>query len=73
MTKELIVRTGPQEYECREDVLSTLPKRLEERFVKNILIVHGTVSWQKARPYLEDLYQAGFVDHRSGFFGRMQL
>ena len=50
MTKELIVRTGPQEYECRAGVLSTLPKRLEERFVKNILIVHGTVSWQKARP-----------------------
>ena len=69
MTKELIVRTGPQEYECREGVLSTLPKRLEERFVKNLLIVHGTVSWQKARPYLEDLYQTGFSITEVAFSG----
>ena len=69
MTKELIVRTGPQEYECRAGVLSTLPKRLEERFVKNILIVHGTVSWEKARPYLEDLYQAGFSITEMAFSG----
>jgi uncharacterized oxidoreductase len=69
MTKELIVRTGPQEYECREGVLSTLPKRLQERFVKNILIVHGTVSWQKARPYLEELYKAGFSITKVAFSG----
>ena len=69
MTKELIVRTGPQEYECREGVLSTLPKRLEERFVKNILIVHGAVSWQKARPYLEALYKTDFSISELAFSG----
>lgn len=68
MAAILTVRSGPQEYECRTGVLATLPKRLSDRFVKKILVIHGGVSWQKARPYLDELYMADFtiVEERFG-------
>lgn len=68
MAATLTVRSGPQEYECRPGVLTTLPKRLSDRFVKKILVIHGGVSWQKARPYLDELYTADFtiVEERFG-------
>ncbi|CZQ81173.1 alcohol dehydrogenase iron-type [Trichococcus palustris] len=69
MTTALTVRPGPQEYECRLGVLATLPKRLSERFVKKIVVVHGGVSWQKARPYLDDLYAADFEIWEDKFGG----
>lgn len=54
----LIVRTGPQEYECGRNVLETLPERLEERHVSKVLLVHGERSWEKAQPFLQTLFDS---------------
>lgn len=59
MSKTIIVRPGPQEYTCQEGILSTLPKKLHERGAKRILLVHGGVSWDKAKPYLNALFDSG--------------
>lgn len=54
----LIVRTGPQEYECRVGVLDSLTNRLKTHNRKKVLIVHGTSSWEVARPYLSELFES---------------
>lgn len=54
-TRPLIVRTGPQEYECASGVLDTLPDRLASRSIRKILLVHGEASWEKAQPFLGKL------------------
>lgn len=54
----LVVRTGPQEYECKEGVLDTLTEKLRARKIQRVILVHGTVSWQKALPYLTPLLES---------------
>lgn len=55
----ITVRTGPQEYIFQEGVLESLPERLHKLSIAKILVVHGTLSWKKARPYLKRLYSSG--------------
>lgn len=57
----VIVRTGPQEYECSQGVLNTLPERLEARGIQKIALVHGQKSWIQAKPYLKKM-KAATVD-----------
>lgn len=54
----ITVRPGPQEYESRVGVLETLPERLQQRKVTKVLLVHGEKSWEKARPFLESLFDS---------------
>ncbi|MER1934804.1 MAG: iron-containing alcohol dehydrogenase family protein [Priestia megaterium] len=51
----LVVRTGPQEYECRTGVLDFLADKLKVRGIRKAVIVHGTNSWKKAEAYLSHL------------------
>lgn len=51
----LVVRTGPQEYECRTGVLDSLADKLKVRGIRKAVIVHGTNSWKKAEAYLSHL------------------
>jgi len=53
-----IVRPGPQEYECRVGVLDTLPKRLKAHGVTRVVLVHGHVSWENAKPFLSALFES---------------
>lgn len=55
---ELVVRTGPQEYECKEGVLNTLTEKLTARKIQRAVLIHGTVSWQIAAPYLAPLLES---------------
>lgn len=55
---ELVVRPGPQEYECRIGVIETLPDRLKQRGVSKVLLVHGEKSWEKAHPFLQPLFDS---------------
>lgn len=54
----LIVRPGPQEYECRIGVLETVPERLKRRHVSKVLLVHGEKSWEKAKSFLQPLFDS---------------
>ncbi|GCF95366.1 alcohol dehydrogenase [Enterococcus florum] len=64
MLNDLKVKVGPQFYRYHIDALDFVPDVLEEYAAKNILIVHGTVSWEKAKPKLaflnDDRYQFTF-------------
>lgn len=55
MITDLKVKVGPQFYMYNEGAINFVSKILDEYRVKNILIVHGTVSWKKASPKLEYL------------------
>ncbi|QQP70046.1 iron-containing alcohol dehydrogenase family protein [Carnobacterium sp. CS13] len=51
----LVVRTGPQEYECGIGVLDSLTSKLKARGIRKAVIVHGTNSWKRAETYLSHL------------------
>lgn len=54
----LVVRTGPQEYECRVGVLDSVAERLSKRHIQKAVIVHGDRSFEKARQYLTGLFES---------------
>lgn len=54
----LVVRTGPQEYECRVGILDSLPEKLETRGIRRAVVLHGEQSWEKAQPYLTALFES---------------
>lgn len=55
MLNDLKVKVGPQFYQYHIGAIDFVPKVLDEFRAKNILIVHGTVSWEKAQPKLSFL------------------
>ncbi len=55
MTKQLIVRGAPQEYELKENAWDSLESHLNRRNIENVLILHGKVSWQAVKDYFPDL------------------
>lgn len=57
----LVVRTGPQEYECKVGVLNSLAERLKNRGVHKAIIVHGDRSWKKAQQYLSCLLDSNIA------------
>lgn len=61
MLNDLKVKVGPQFYQYHEGALDFVPQLLEEYQAKRVLIVHGTISWEKAKPMLsfltDDRYQ----------------
>ncbi|MEG0165998.1 iron-containing alcohol dehydrogenase family protein [Anaerorhabdus sp.] len=52
MLNDLKVKVGPEFYQYTEGAIDFVPKILDEFDAKNVLIVHGTISWEKAKPYL---------------------
>lgn len=52
---DLKVKVGPQFYRYHEGAIDFVPELLTEYNAKNVLIVHGTVSWDKAQAYLSFL------------------
>lgn len=52
MLSDLEVKIGPQYYQYHIGAIDNIPKLLEEYKSKNILVVHGTISWEKARPFM---------------------
>lgn len=66
MLTDLKVKVGPQFYLYHIGAIDVVPSLLAEYAAKRILIVHGSISWEKARPKLSFLrdqpYQ--FVYHQ---------
>ncbi|MGP6139982.1 MULTISPECIES: iron-containing alcohol dehydrogenase family protein [unclassified Jeotgalibaca] len=69
MTDFLTIHPGPQEYICAEGVLASLPMRLHRIGITRILIVHGTISWKKAQPFLEPLLTSDINIEEYHFMG----
>lgn len=55
MLTDLKVKVGPEFYRYHIGAIDFVPDVLEEYAAKNILIIHGTVSWEKAQPKLSFL------------------
>lgn len=55
MINNLQVKIGPDFYCYSEGALDLIPELLAENNAKNVLVVHGKVSWQIAEPYLKTL------------------
>ncbi|MBC1501073.1 iron-containing alcohol dehydrogenase family protein [Listeria weihenstephanensis] len=55
MEKNLIVRGAPQEFECKVGAWQELGGHLERRDIRRVLVVHGGVSWDKARRFFPAL------------------
>lgn len=64
MLGDLKVKVGPQFYQYHIGAIDFVPTVLNEYHGKNVLIVHGTISWEKAKPKLsfleEDCYNFTF-------------
>ncbi|MGX7244195.1 iron-containing alcohol dehydrogenase family protein [Enterococcus quebecensis] len=65
MNQSLIVRGAPQEYECREGAWNDLEDHLNRRNIQHVLVLHGKVSWEAAKPYFPSLMNIDthFVDY----------
>lgn len=58
MLTDLKVKVGPQFYRYHEGALAHIPELLQEYQAKRLLIVHGSISWQKAQPKLTFINEA---------------
>lgn len=69
MLTDLKVKVGPEFYRYHEGAIDFIPKLLKEHKSKNMLIVHGTISWEKAKPkmkFLETIEQDVFYHQYTG-------
>lgn len=66
MIEDLKVKIGPQYYQYSTGAINNVDNLLEEYHAKKVLVVHGTVSWEKAKPYLTflDNTNYNFVFHQ---------
>lgn len=51
MLTDLKVKVGPQFYRYHEGALTSVPSLFKEYHAQRILVVHGTVSFEKAQPF----------------------
>lgn len=55
MINDIEVKIGPEFYQYSSDALKYVPELLDIHKAKRVLIVHGTISWEKAKPHLSFL------------------
>ncbi|WP_035052290.1 iron-containing alcohol dehydrogenase family protein [Carnobacterium pleistocenium] len=55
MLTDLNVKGGPQFYRYSEGSIGLIPELLQEHAASRLLIVHGVISWEKAKPYLTNV------------------
>lgn len=60
MLTDLKVKVGPQFYQYHQGAIEGVPQLLADYQVRKILIVHGTISWEKAQPFLTFLKDPGY-------------
>lgn len=63
MLTDLKVKVGPQFYRYHAGAIDFVPELLKEFSAKNVLIVHGQVSYEKAKPYLSFLEDEAYNFH----------
>lgn len=69
MIEAINVKVGPQFYHYSEGAFDLIPELLNEFQAQRIMVVHGTVSWQKAQPYLSSLLNHEAVVHYEQYSG----
>ena len=69
MIDAINVKVGPQFYRYSEGALDLIPELFEEFDVKRVMVIHGTVSWDKAQPYLTALSNHSSVVHYERYSG----
>lgn len=52
MINDIEVKIGPEFYQFGTDAFDYVPELLDIYKPKKVLIVHGTISWEKAKPHL---------------------
>lgn len=57
MINDIEIKIGPDFYQYGPDALEYIPELLNIYEAKKVLIVHGTISWVKARPHLSFLHE----------------
>lgn len=67
MLEDLKVKPGPQFYKYSKGAIDEfVPKIIDEFGGRRVLVVHGTISWEKAKPYMnflsDEKYQ--FIYHQ---------
>ncbi len=73
MTKNLIVRGAPQEYEIKENAWDSLPEHLYKRHIDNVLILHGKTSWKAVKDDFPDLSITNFFEYYGGEYVPIHL
>ncbi|WP_267592421.1 iron-containing alcohol dehydrogenase family protein [Enterococcus faecalis] len=79
MLTDLKVKVGPQFYRYHEGALASVPSLFKEYHAQRILVVHGTVSFEKAQPFLPFLadseYQFFYHTYTGecSYFGAKQI
>lgn len=67
MLTDLKVKVGPQFYRYHFGAINYVPELLQEFSAKNVLIVHGQISFEKAKPFLnflkDDTYNFHFLQY----------
>lgn len=79
MLTDLKVKVGPQFYRYNVGAIDFVPMLLQEFSAKNVLIVHGQVSFEKAKPFLsfldEEAYNFSFLQYTGecSYYGSEQI
>ena len=61
MLTDLKVKVGPQFYRYHVGAIDVVPEVLQEFSAKNVLVVHGGISYEKAQPFLHFLQQDDYT------------
>lgn len=69
MLKDLMVRTGPENYQMAAGVLDAIPDHLRLLSIKRVLILHGTIGYGKAKPFMRRLLNDKDLDIDYLLFG----
>lgn len=51
MLEDLTLKIGPQYYHYAPGAIDRIPELLREKRVNKVLLLHGGISWEKAKPY----------------------
>lgn len=60
MDYKLQIKPGPQYYSYYEGAIDEIVTLLEEYQAKKVLILHGTISWEKAKKYFDTILSSNF-------------
>lgn len=60
MVPNINVKVGPQFYRYSPGAIDFIPEILREYRANNVLIIHGTISWEKAKPFLKSVLETDF-------------
>lgn len=69
MIQDLTVKTGPQIYEFHEGAIDHIPDILQSYRTERVLIIHGDISWKKAKPYLKALIHSDNIIYYEQYGG----